>query len=106
MAFANAKIGLFVGAGGGGLITVSDDQANGAAAVANASYWNQTETDRAVQRRRQAVVDFIELQQDGTPGATGAGVPMLITTRTGTQATKPYKATITAAGPTGRVNVT
>ena len=105
MAFANAHVGLFVGAAGGGLITVSDDQANGAAAVAAASYWNQTETDKGVQRRRQAVVDFIERQQDGS-GSTGAGVPMLIVTRSGTQATKPYKATITATGSSGRVNVT
>ena len=101
MAFSNAQIGLYVGVGGGGLITVSDDAANGAAAVVAASYWNQTETGGNV-RRRRAVEDFIALQQDGV-GASGSGVPMLIVTDTGTQATKPYRAKLSAAG---RVTVT
>ena len=95
MAFANAHVGLFVGVGGGGLITVSDSTAANTAAVRAASYWNQSE-NAANLRRRRAVEDFIELQQDGV-GATGSGVPMLIVTDSAVD-TDVRQARVTAAG--------
>ena len=97
MAFANANVGLFPGAGGGGLITVSDTEATNVAAVANASYWNQSaDASGANGRRRRAVEDFIALQQDGE-GSTGAGVPMLIVVDGGAD-TNVKQARLTAAG--------
>ena len=107
MAFANAQVGMFVGVGGGGLITVSDaDATTPASTVAANAYWDTAAglTDGENKRRHDALLDFIELQQAGV-GSSAGGVPMLIVTGNGTQATEPYRARVAVVSGARRVRV-
>lgn len=108
MAFENANVRRDPGAEGAGTLTVCDADANTpAATVAADAYWDTAAalTDGGDVRRHDSVLDFIEQQQAGA-GATGSGVPMLIVTANGTQATKPYRARIAFVGGERRVRVT